>query len=167
MARKIIYGVGGIVVRRGKRPRVAVVQRSKDERWVLPNGKLRRDERAVTGARREALEVTGFQVRVREFLGGIAYRARGRPKVVQFWRMQAAAQPSHEVTKDIVAVKWLPLTKAVRRLSYPLERLFLNSVGHNAVLGPKHRLRRKTRVSAAKPKSLRRRSTRRARAKPM
>lgn len=166
MARKIIHGVGGIVVRLGTRPRIAVVQRSKDERWVLPCGKLRRDERAVTGARREALEVTGFRVRVREFLGGIAYRARGRPKVVQFWRMQAAAQPSHEVTKDIVAVKWLPLTKAVRRLSYPLERLLLNSVGHYAILGPKHRLRRKTRAPAAKPKSPRRRSTRRARAKP-
>ena len=166
MARKVIHGAGGVVVRRGMRPRIAVVQRSKDERWVLPRGKLRRDERPVTGARREVVEETGFRVQVREFLGAIAYRARGRPKVVQFWRMQAAAQPSHEVTEDIVAVKWLPLNKAVRRLSYPLEKLFLNNVGRFAILGPKHRHRSKARASAVKPKSLRRRSTKRTHAKP-
>lgn len=166
MARKIIQAAGGIVVRRGTRPRIAVVQRSKDERWVLPRGKLRRDERPVTGARREVVEETGFRVRVHEFLGAIAYRVRGRPKVVRFWRMQAAAQPSHEVTEDIVAVKWLPLTKAVKRLSYPLERLFLNNVGRLAILGPKHRLQRNARAPATKHKSLRRRSTRKKRAKP-
>src|SRR5450759_1871173 len=53
MARKTIQAAGGIVVRGGARPRVAVVQRSKDELWVLPRGKLKRDERAMTGARRE------------------------------------------------------------------------------------------------------------------
>ena len=154
MARKVIHGAGGVVVRRGKRARIAVVQRSKDERWVLPRGKLRRDERPVTGARREVVEETGFRVRVREFLGAIAYRARGRPKVVQFWRMQAAAQPSHEVTEDIVAVKWLPLNKAVRRLSYPLEKLFLNNVGRFAILRPKRRHRSTARAPAVKPKPL-------------
>ena len=64
-----------------------------------------------------------------EFLGAITYRARGRPKVVQFWRMKAAARPSRDVMKDIVAVEWLPLAAAVRRLSYPLEKLFLRHVG--------------------------------------
>jgi hypothetical protein len=28
-----------------------------------------------------------------------------------------------------VAVEWLPLTAAIQRLSYPLEKLFLNNVG--------------------------------------
>ena len=92
---------------------------------MLPRGKLRRGERSVTGARREVIEETGFRVRVGEFLGAIIYRVRGRPKVVQFWRMQAAAHPSHEVTKDIMAVEWLPFAAAVRRLGYPFERLFL------------------------------------------
>jgi len=34
--------------------------------------------------------------------------------------------------KDIVAVQWLPLAAAIRRLSYPLEKLFLNDVGRHA-----------------------------------
>lgn len=156
MAGKTIHAAGGIVVRGGTRPRVAVVQRRKDERWVLPRGKLKRNEHAITGARREVVEETGHQVRVRKFLGAVTYRARGRPKVVQFWLMNATARPSRDVTSDIVAVEWLPLAMAIRQLSYPLERLFLNNVGH-AILRRKRRPRRKMRAHAAKAK-LRRRS---------
>ena len=129
MARKTIEAAGGIVVRDGAQPRIAVVQRSKDDAWVLPRGKLERDENPAAGARREAVEETGHRVKVYEFLGAITYRARGRPKVVQFWRMKAAKRPSRDVMKDIIAVEWLPLAAAVRRLSYPLEKLFLQHVG--------------------------------------
>jgi ADP-ribose pyrophosphatase YjhB (NUDIX family) len=101
---RTIHAVGGIAVRKGARPRVAVVQRSKDKLWVLPRGKLRRDEHPVRGARREVVEETGFRVEVREFLGVITYQARGRPKVVRFWLMRAEAEPSYQVMKDIVAV---------------------------------------------------------------
>jgi len=94
MARKTIQAAGGIVVRGGARPRIAVVQRSKDDAWVLPRGKLERRENPARGARREVVEETGHRVKVHEFLGAITYRARGRPKVVQFWRMKAAARPS-------------------------------------------------------------------------
>ena len=73
MARKAIHAAGGIVVRGGARPRIAVVQRSKDERWVLPRGKLKRHENPRAGARREAVEETGHRVRVHEFLGAIGY----------------------------------------------------------------------------------------------
>ena len=77
--------------------------------WVLPRGKLKRDENPIVGASREAVEETGHRVKVHEFLGAITYRARGRPKLVQFWRMQAAERPSRDVMKDIIAVGWLPL----------------------------------------------------------
>ena len=116
-------------MRKGARPRVAVVQRSKDKLWVLPRGKLKRDERPVTGARREVVEETGFRVQVGEFLGVMTYQARGRPKVVQFWLMRAESQPSYELMKDIAAVEWLTLAAAVKRLSHPLEKLFLTHVG--------------------------------------
>lgn len=121
------------MVRTGSRPRIAVVQRSKDDRWVLPRGKLKLDERAIVGAQREAFEETGHRVRVRKFLGAITYRAQGKPKLVQFWHMQAAAHPSRELTRDIAAVVWLPLPAAVRRLSYPIEKLFLRGVGETLV----------------------------------
>lgn len=166
MARKAIHAAGGIVVRGGSRarPLVAVVQRSKDERWVLPRGKLKRDENPLAGARREVVEETGHRVEVHEYLGAITYTVRGQPKVVQFWRMKAAAQPSHDVTKDIVAVEWLPLSAAVRRLSFVLEKLFLLNVGRRAF-----RRRRKARrkpQARRKPRQPAKRAARRAAARP-
>jgi 8-oxo-dGTP diphosphatase len=156
MARSPIYAAGGIVVRGRARPLIAVVQRSKDERWVLPRGKLKRDENPMVGARREVVEETGHQVQVHEFLGAISYRVRGRSKLVQFWRMRANERPSRDIMSDIAAVEWLPLGAAVRRLSYPLERLFLQYAGRRALkhrkAGGKRkgRARRKTR-SAKRP----------------
>ncbi len=149
MARSPIYAAGGIVVRGRARPLIAVVQRSKDERWVLPRGKLKRDENPMAGARREVVEETGHRVQVHEFLGAITYRVRGRSKVVQFWRMQAYERPSRDIMSDIVAVEWLPLGAAVRRLSYPLERLFLQHAGRRALkhgrTGKRGAARRRTR----------------------
>lgn len=132
MPGKFIQAAGGIAVRGGKRPLFAVVQQAKDDKWVLPRGKLKRDENPVAGARREVIEETGHRVEVNEFLGAITYRAGGRPKVVQFWQMQAEDVASHELMADIVAVEWLPLKAAIRRLSYPLEKLFLRNVGRRA-----------------------------------
>jgi 8-oxo-dGTP diphosphatase len=164
MAGKTIHAAGGIVVRGRAQRLVAVVQRSKDELWVLPRGKLKRDENPLAGARREAVEETGHRVRVREFVGAISYRARNRPKVVQFWRMQAEVNPSRDLTKDIAAVEWLTLAAAVRRLSYPLEKLFLRNVGRHVLKRSKRTARRKSRAPAAKAKSRRRRSTGKTRA---
>jgi 8-oxo-dGTP pyrophosphatase MutT (NUDIX family) len=132
VAGKIIQAAGGITVRGGKRRLFAVVQQSKDDKWVLPRGKLKPDENPVAGARREVIEETGHRVEVNEFLGAITYRAGGRPKIVQFWQMQAEEVASHDLMADIVAVEWLPLKAAVRRLSYPLEKLFLANVGRRA-----------------------------------
>jgi 8-oxo-dGTP diphosphatase len=156
LAGKTIHAGGGIVVRNGARPLIAVVQRSKDDRWVLPRGKLKRTERAITGARREVVEETGHRVRVREFLGAITYRARGRPKVVQFWRMQAQVRPSYDLMKDIAAVEWLPLAEAIRRLSYPLERLFLRNVGRRVM--PRRKPRKKKRAKRRASKSRKRKT---------
>src|SRR4030095_849990 len=114
MAGKTVHAAGGIVVRNGKRPLIAVVQRAKDELWVLPRGKLKSNESAMAGARREVTEDAGTRVGVREFVGAITSRAGGRPKVVQFWRMQAEVKPSRDVMKDIMAVEWLPVFRAVR-----------------------------------------------------
>jgi len=158
---RTIHAVGGIAVRKGARPRVAVVQRSKDRLWVLPRGKLRPDERPVAGARREVVEETGFRVEVCEFLGVITYEARGRPKVVQFWLMRAEAEPSFEVMKDIAAVKWLSLGAAVKRLSYPLEKLFLSNVGRHAFR--QHRRRQRRKMKAPKTRPRRRNPARRVR----
>ncbi len=160
MAGKIIHAAGGIVVRKGARPRIAVVQRSKDGLWVLPRGKLKRTERPIAAARREVVEETGHRVDVGEYLGAITYRAQGRPKVVQFWRMQAAVRPAYDLMKDISAVEWLPLKAAVRRLSYPLEKLFLKTAGRKALPRRKTKKKNKKSKKGKKGKKQKRNKTR-------
>jgi len=120
---------GGIVMRHDSVPRVAIVRLRKDKTWVLPKGKLNRDETARDAARREVLEETGHQVSVHEFVGALTYPVRGKPKVVQFWRMQAAGNPVRKLMRDVSAVEFLTLREAIARLTQPYERVFLETVG--------------------------------------
>jgi 8-oxo-dGTP diphosphatase len=132
-ARLPVQAAGGIVLRDGARPLVAVVQRRKDRAWVLPKGKLKRSETPIAAAKREATEETGHDVTVHEFLGVISYVGHRGPKVAHFWRMQATDEPASELMDDIKAVDWLPLKSAVERLSLPHEQSFLRHVGRKAL----------------------------------
>ena len=116
-----ILAAGGIVLRGDRKPQIAVVQLRKLSAWVLPKGKLAASESAIAAARREVLEETGHRVSIHEFLGTLAYEAGGRPKVVQFWRMQAIGGPVGELMRDVKAVQWLPLDDAIAHYRRALE----------------------------------------------
>src|SRR5215831_5538420 len=133
MARMPIMGAGGIVVRGGPRPLIALVQRRKDDAWVLPKGKLKRKEAPIAAAEREVVEETGFTVEIHEYLGAISYKAGRKPKLVEFWRMQAVSKIGRKPARDIKAVQWFPLDAAIARLELPLEQLFLRNVGPRAL----------------------------------
>ncbi len=129
MARAPVLGAGGIVLRPGTMPLIAVVRQRKRNEWVLPKGKLDDGETAKQAARREVLEETGHDVAVHEFLGTLAYQSGAGAKIVHFWRMEANGGPVAKLMKDIKAVDWLPLEEAVARLSREYERAFLSHVG--------------------------------------
>jgi 8-oxo-dGTP diphosphatase len=129
MARTPVMAAGGIVLRREKNPRIAVVRLRKRNEWVLPKGKLDDGETPRAAAEREVLEETGHDVSVHEFLGTLVYESGGGFKVVHYWRMQADGEPVHELMHDIKEVDWLPLDAALERLSRGSERAFLANVG--------------------------------------
>lgn len=133
MAREPIFAAGGIVMRSGPEPLFAVVQLRKDSTWVLPKGKLNKGEHVVAAARREVLEETGHKVIVHEFLGTMSYDAGNKLKIVQFWRMDASEQPVRPLMRDVRAVDWLPLAKAVGKLTHSREQVFLANVGPTAL----------------------------------
>jgi 8-oxo-dGTP diphosphatase len=142
--RRPILAAGGIVVRHGGKPLVAIVQRRRDNAWVLPKGKLKANEKPIAAARREATEETGVEVRVQEFLGVISYIGGSGPKIAHFWRMQAVGNTTSEPLDDIKAVEWLPLSTAIERLSLPHEQSFLRNVGKKAVKRTQKKPRRKS-----------------------
>jgi 8-oxo-dGTP pyrophosphatase MutT (NUDIX family) len=133
---------GGVVVTPGRSPLIAVVQRRKDDGWVLPRGKIRPNESAPTAARREVERETGHSVVVREFLGTISYDSGGRPKIIQFWLMASLGRAGQELTSNAKAVKWLPLNAAVASLTEPLEQSFLAQIAKQSLRQPRIRLRR-------------------------
>src|SRR6266581_4260802 len=109
MARAPVLAAGGIVLRRGVTPLIAVVRLRKRNEWVLPKGKLDDGETARDAALREVVEETGHEVSVHEFLGTLVYESGGRSKVVHYWRMEAGDEQAHDLMDDVRAVDWLPL----------------------------------------------------------
>jgi 8-oxo-dGTP diphosphatase len=129
MARAPVMAAGGIVLRRGAPPLIAIVRQRKRNEWVLPKGKLDDGETPKEAAHREVLEETGHEVAIHEFLGTLVYQSGGRSKVVHFWRMEAEGGQVRKLMNDIKAVDWLTLDDALARLSREYERAFLVQVG--------------------------------------
>jgi 8-oxo-dGTP diphosphatase len=128
-----VLAAGGIVVRDSARPLIGVVRLAKEKAWVLPKGKLKPGESALSAAKREVEEETGHQVTVLGFLGSMSQIADGKHKIVQFWHMHASGTPVRPLMRDIKAVKWLPLRQAIDKLSRPHEKAFLQHVGPAAL----------------------------------
>src|SRR5262249_29061955 len=106
-----------------------VVRLRRQKSWVLPKGKLNKNETAIAAAKREAIEEIGHDVAIQEYLGSLAYVTSGRPKIVKFWRMEASRKPVAKLMKDVSAVRWLPLDQAIDKLTHEREREFLTRVG--------------------------------------
>lgn len=138
-----ILAAGGIVLREGSRPRIAIVRLRGDKAWVLPKGKLYPGERPHVAAKREVLEETGHEVSVHEFLGSMSYPVDKKIKIVQFWHMRAIGGPVRELHRDVKAVKWLPLKEAIDALSRPHEKVFLANVGPVVVKAARQAVRNK------------------------
>jgi 8-oxo-dGTP diphosphatase len=143
-ARAPVLAAGGIVLREGSRPRIAIVRLRRDKSWVLPKGKLYPGEDALGAATREVMEETGYEVSVREFLGAMSYSTDGKIKIVQFWHMRAAGSPVRELMYDIKAVKWLSLKQAVATLTRAHEKVFLANVGPIALKAARQSVRDKS-----------------------
>ncbi|MCD6728369.1 MAG: NUDIX hydrolase [Solirubrobacteraceae bacterium] len=125
IARKV-HAAGGLVERDGL---IAVVHRPRYDDWSLPKGKLDPGESWEHAALREVEEETGLRCELGDELDEVRYHdARGRPKLVRYWRMRATGgefEPNDEVDE----LRWLAAADAARLLTYRHDRELVASLG--------------------------------------
>jgi 8-oxo-dGTP diphosphatase len=119
----VILAAGGVLCRPSGE--VMVVHRKQHKDWSLPKGKLEPGESFEEAALREVREETGCTAKLEEYLGAFGYEAKGRPKVVLFWRMSLAEQHAPEHPEEIIEALWLTPADALRRLTHAHERELL------------------------------------------
>lgn len=124
----VIQAAGGLVWRDGKQgPEVLLVHRPRYDDWSLPKGKMEQGEAWTETALREVEEETGMQVVLGDFAGSCSYLVRQRVKVVLFWNMEIRNETRFVVNDEVDQLKWLPVKKALKTLTYEFEQDLLRS----------------------------------------
>ena len=119
---------GGVVVRGGEV--IVIVPRGRRRVLGLPKGGQNPGESPEQTAAREVREETGVTARVRERLGHVdySYRRGGRwfDKTVHFYLCEFLSGDTADHDHEVDDARWIPLTEARRRLSYPGERAMID-----------------------------------------
>jgi 8-oxo-dGTP diphosphatase len=116
---EVVRAAGGVVVRRaGAGVEVLLVHRPAYGDWTFPKGKADPGESDEDCAVREVEEETGLLCTLGRELPSTTYTdARGRPKLVRYWVMEAAGGElrfEHEVDE----ARWVTPDAAAALLSY-------------------------------------------------
>ncbi len=133
---------GGVVLRSGADGReVLLVHRPRYDDWSFPKGKCDAGESFEEAARREVEEETGLRCRLGRPLGDTRYvDGRGRSKLVRYWLMDAPADASTATAfvpnREVDELRWLPLPRAAKLLSYDHDRALLGLLPEDGGAGP-------------------------------
>ena len=127
--REFIRAAGGVVWRDARREEVAVIYRDRHiaDECCLPKGKLDPGEDWETAALREVLEETGCEAAIERFGGALHYFVRERPKVVIYFDMTAVREGAFQPSKEVLAMAWLPVRRALSTLTHDGERDLLRA----------------------------------------
>lgn len=129
MARKTkIVAAGAVVLRpskKGSGTEVLVIHRPEYKDWSLPKGKPEPDEDIVVTAAREVLEETNCHIRIGYPLGSESYTTSKGYKTVHWWKGHLIKNSRRKPDSEVDKVEWWDAEVALKKLSYPDERLVL------------------------------------------
>lgn len=123
-----ITAAGAVVLRGTDEAReVLVVRRSKYKDWSLPKGKPETDEDLPATAVREVHEETGVRIRLGMPLGKTNYTVGKRRKQVSWWLGIVEHERRRRPDKEVEKAVWMPVDKALKKLSYADEAAILKT----------------------------------------
>jgi len=109
---------------------VLLVHRAKYDDWTFPKGKAEDGETDEACALGEVEEETTLRCRLVRPLPSTRYvDAKGRPKVVRWWVMEAIGDPdAAAAANEVDEVRWLPPEEARPLLTYRRDYDVLDAV---------------------------------------
>ncbi|HEY2994069.1 MAG TPA: NUDIX hydrolase [Methylomirabilota bacterium] len=127
--RAVVRAAGGVIVRPSMdgEPEVLLIHRPRQDDWTFPKGKLEPGESYQACALREVAEETGLRCLLGDELPQTSHvDHKGRLKIVRYFVMRPiAGEP--EARYEVDVVRWLPVDRAVRMLTYEHDRALLES----------------------------------------
>lgn len=129
MNTKIAVSAGGVVFRKkNKEVQVIAAIRAEGKVWCLPKGVVEQGESIEEAALREVREETGLVGKIIDKIDKIEYWFYWKPddtkyhKFVHFFLMAFVDGDTSKHDSELDEVKWLPIDKAIEKLSYKGER---------------------------------------------
>jgi 8-oxo-dGTP pyrophosphatase MutT (NUDIX family) len=122
------FSAGGVVVRGDEVVVIVPYKKSQegDRVLALPKGHPDEGETMKEAAAREVREETGVTAELVDKLGDVRYwyQRKGRRifKVVSFYLFRYQSGDTADHDHEIEEARWMPLSEAAERLSYPGER---------------------------------------------
>ncbi|TDZ76833.1 putative mutator protein MutT4 [Mycobacteroides salmoniphilum] len=111
---------------------VALVHRPRYDDWSLPKGKLDPGETPAIAAVREIAEETGFTARLGRRLPSVSYPVTQGTKRVRYWAAQAL-DGKFEANHEVDEIQWLPITRAIKTVSYAVDRKVLRNFAKHEI----------------------------------
>lgn len=129
----IIRAVGGVALRDTPAGQLEVLLiKKRGGMWTLPKGRVRRGEADEEALQRELAEETGLRGEVGEAISQSLYRVqkagRTRRKTVVYylvWNTEGQLRPG--AAEGIAEVRWMPLSRALKRIGRPRIRAVVRS----------------------------------------
>jgi len=132
--RKVVSAGGVVLWKHDNDIFICIVKRRNKGVWILPRGRIEKNEHMEETVIREIKEETGIEATIIKKIGIISYSFYSNKdkvtynKVVHFYLLRLDKQEDFVPNQEIEEKLWIPLTKAKEILSYEAEKNIIDKV---------------------------------------